>query len=210
MNRDTDLISRALIDAGQEPLTDNDSTNKSVRWRTIELYYLQTVLETIADAEWTCLKKRVALTVSEDDNLTKYVYAYDLPIDCARAVEIQDNNEYIVEGNILFTDTEDAELLYISNGKVSEADKLPDDNYPYYNPPEFEPKLKQCIETMLAAKFSLKITGDKQLYATLTAVARSIEEDAMKATRSRGVSKQKGSVWWADRMGISGAEDAAD
>lgn len=210
MNRDTDLISRALIDAGQEPLTDNDSKNKTVRWRTIELYYLPTVLETIADAEWTCLKKRIALSITDKDNLTKYAYAYDLPVDCARAVEIKDNDEYIVEGNILFTDTGSAELLYISNGKVSEANKLIDDDYPYYNPPDFEPKLQQCIETMLAAKFSLKITGDKQLYATLVTIARGIKEDAMKATRSRGVSKQKGSVWWADRMGISGAEDAAD
>jgi hypothetical protein len=45
-----------------------------------------------------------------------------LPYDCARPLEIQKNEYFIVEGRFLLSDVEKAELLYVSNGRVLRPD----------------------------------------------------------------------------------------
>lgn len=49
------------------------------------------------------------------NNLTSYPYMYALPSDCAKVVKLANDEPYVIEGEYLYTDTEDAVLLYIRN-----------------------------------------------------------------------------------------------
>lgn len=117
MNRDMAIITRALVAAGQEPLTDENIQNNDVIWRTIKASYLPVLLSVISSAEWTELKRRSALKKTNSRNLSERGYAYALPFDCARAIEISDGDEYEIEGRTLYADCDGAVLLYVSDGK---------------------------------------------------------------------------------------------
>lgn len=135
MNYDTALMNRALMRAGQEELTEEDIEENTTKYRTIKAFYLPTYLLMIKGSDWTSLKQRAKLELSEEKNLTEYIYRYILPVDCARAIEVDDNEPYIVEGNNLYTDVPNATLLYITNGKREELKELPDEyigNIVYY------------------------------------------------------------------------------
>lgn len=54
------------------------------------------------------------------DNYTKYECCYALPDDCAKPEELLNNEEFIVEGTLLYTDASDAVLMYISNRNIAQ------------------------------------------------------------------------------------------
>lgn len=127
MNYDIGILNRALQRAGQEDLSTEDIEEKTVKYRTVSGFYLSTLLLLLAESDWTELKKRIQLE-EEADNLTSYKYAYYLPIDCARPISIDDNSLFIVEGDILYTDTQNPILLYITNGKKIPIESLPEED----------------------------------------------------------------------------------
>ena len=242
MNIDRDLVNRALYKAGQEPLVDDDITKNNAKWRVIKGFYLYTILETLSTTSWTSQKKRAKLEYSERENLSGYLYAYKLPLDCAKPDELLDNGEYIVEGNQLYTDTADATLEYISNGynreRYEEADPQPTsetfseatyyyydetdakyktattydenttyyifstDDYPNYDELNLDPMLSQFIETKLASKIVLKITGKSDLYQLLYNEAMIMEQKAISTSLSHAHSKYQGNKYWAEQLGI--------
>lgn len=117
MNRDMSIISRALAAAGQEPLTAENVRNDDAIWRAIKTVYLPVLLSVISSAEWTELKRRKALVQVDGAENTARRYAYALPDDCARAIELSGSEEYEIEGRTLYCDTEGAVLLYVTDGK---------------------------------------------------------------------------------------------
>jgi hypothetical protein len=42
---------------------------------------------------------------------------YDLPLDCAKPLELQENAYFVIEGRYLYTNQDRAELAYVSNGR---------------------------------------------------------------------------------------------
>ena len=204
MNRDRNIISRALQRAGQEALTDEDITAETVKWRTCRDFYLPVLLSTLSETEWTCLKVRAALALAPGENFSPYLYAYTLPADCAKPIEVQRNDEFIIEGNTLYTDRADAVLLYITNGKIADAaDYITGDDYPEYRALIFSPSLTECLEYKLAATVALKITGDSNQYRMLYAAATQIESQAWKTSKSQGSSRQNGNPWWSEKLGLT-------
>lgn len=122
MNIDRSLVARAFIKAGEEPITDAEwEEGTSNRVRAVKDLYLANLLEALASYDWTSQKKRVRLEKwepeeeSDEENLTGYAFAYPLPADCAKVVQLNDNKPYVVEGAFLFTDEDNAVLLYIKN-----------------------------------------------------------------------------------------------
>lgn len=245
MNIDRQLVARALDKAGEDPLTDEEFNNKAgTRWRTIYDYYLATILEALSNTEWTSQKKRARLELSEDENLSNYFCMYNLPIDCAKAVGLNNEEEYLIEQNNLYTDQEDAVLVYISNGYTGEnkyeiAETQPttqaeiesgiyyelnvetqkyqrstqyvegtvyyvvmDEDYPMYNDPQLDPMLSEYIETKLAAKIVLKLTGDHTKYQMLYNEAQLMENRAIKASVAHGHNKDHGNRWWHEQLGL--------
>lgn len=243
MNVNRDIANRALAKAGQEPLVDDDITKNTARWRTIKGFYLATILETLSHASWTSQKKRASLNLYEGDNLSDYAYCYRLPIDCAKPEEISNKTEFITEGNLLYTDEQDATLLYISSGYVGQRYQLPEsqptqesfeegvyytyddetetyssattfdenetyyifstDDYPAYEELNLDPMLSQFIETRLASKIVLKITGDEKLYQLLYNEALLIEQKAINTSYMHARSKAQGNVFWAEQLGLN-------
>jgi hypothetical protein len=117
---DTGLVNRALLNVGQYPLTDEDLKEKNANYVLCRNYYIDTFLEALSEVEWTGGRKRARLMPTGRPALKNREYraAYDLPFDCAKPVELQDNAFFEIEGRLLYTDVDGAELLYVSNGKV--------------------------------------------------------------------------------------------
>lgn len=206
MNINKKLVNRALEAAGQEQLTEDEITNNSARWRLVKDNYLSVILTTLSKTSWACATVRSELTEDdESDNLTEYGYKYFLPTDCAKAESLSDNSEYIIEGNYLYTNTEDAVLVYVSNGKLpaDDIDEDSEDDYPEYAEPNLDDALSEYIELQLASKIALKITGDKQTFQLLYSQALVIEDNARKASLEHAHSKEQGEEWWGDRIGLS-------
>lgn len=248
VNIDRDLVNRALAKAGQERLTEEDIENDAVLWRLAKEFYLPTILETLANTEWTSQIKRVRLEKPEEEteeaeNFTEYSHKYFLPDDCAKPIEIFGQDEYSVEARFLYTDRDEAVLVYVTDGKRSPyvlADPAPTeetfpegefytldgetgeytlaeefipeteywmispDDYPEYR--EFKPDalLSEYLETRLAAKMVLKITGNSTLYQLLFSEANIMEARAVQASMAHSHSKETGHEWWMDTIGRGG------
>lgn len=116
MNIDKELVARAMDKAGEEPITQTEwEEGTSTRVRLVKDIYLSSILEALAGTDWTCQKVRARLELSEEENLTSYRYCYTLPKDCAKPCSLSGDDVYLVEGNKLYTDTQNAVLVYITN-----------------------------------------------------------------------------------------------
>lgn len=250
MNINRQIVNRAMDKAGEEPILEEEwNNNTSVRVRLVKDYYLATILETLANTEWTSRKKREPLV--EDTaglNWSENAYKYFLPIDCAKPISLQNNADYIVEGNYLLTDKENAILTYVSNAYTGErkwavAEVQPtqetwesmkyayydeetekyvdaenyvegktyylpvDEDYPLYDDIDFDPLLSEYIETRLASKMVLKLTGNKELYQLLYNEAILMEKRAVNVSQAHGYNKAKGSEYWGKTLGLPDYEE---
>jgi hypothetical protein len=120
MNMNRDIINRALLYAGQFLLTGRDIADKNANYELCHQYYIATILEAASEVEWTGGRRRQKLVVTgrplrRDE---RYRFTYDMPFDCAKPVELQNNEFFFVEDRLILTDAPGAELLYVSNGKV--------------------------------------------------------------------------------------------
>jgi hypothetical protein len=203
MNIDRNLANRALFAVGQEPLNQDDVTNKTSKWRIVKEYYLTTFLEALTEVAWTGGKKRSLLTQAQEiENYTQYSNLYRLPLDCAYPLELQNNDYFIVEGRYLYCDTSDAVLLYVSNGRKeltpSNEEEEPEEDFPEYDPPEYEPKFYEFLEKMLAAKMAMKFSGKVELYNLLFQSAMIVKSEARKASLQTSAAKKNGNKWWTE------------
>ncbi|MDR2746740.1 MAG: hypothetical protein LBB77_04765 [Treponema sp.] len=120
MNMNRGLVNRAILTVGQMPLTDEDVQDKTTAYQTYWQYYLATFLEALSEAEWSGGRKREELVRTGRPVLKdmRFAYAYDIPFDCAKPIELQNNEYFVVEDRILYTDVFRPQLLYVSNGKI--------------------------------------------------------------------------------------------
>lgn len=207
MNIKRDLVNRALAKAGQNPLTDNDIVNGSLTFETVKLFYLATMLETLSTTDWTEAKTRKRLILAEDENLTQYMFKYLAPIDCAKPLQLQDNDLFVSEGKYIYSNRENAILQYITNGKIeNEEEYLLEDDYPEYREEQYGHSFWEYIETRLASKIALKITGDIQLYQLLFSESQLLEDNAKKTSRSQSRSKPKGNPYWSEQIGVGNVD----
>jgi hypothetical protein len=203
VNIDHALANRVFYHLGDEPLNQDDVAANNLKWRELKEFYLPTFLQAMEEVPWTRGKKRLALTVSGGENRTGLRYAYDIPPDCAKPLEIQGNERFIIEGERLFTDTSGAVLLYISNGRIAQPGLyLADDDFPEYDPPQMEGKFYEYFENMLAAKMAKKLSADLSLYQILLAVATGIKAEAVSSSLASSASKKNGDDWWFSQIGV--------
>jgi hypothetical protein len=118
MNIDLKLVNRALLDTGQEPVNEADVSAGNPNVRLARAYYLETLLEAFSEVAWTGNKRRAVLAKSRTrGNTSAYEFMYDLPLDCAKPLELQENAYFVIEGRFLYTGLDRAELVYVSNGR---------------------------------------------------------------------------------------------
>ena len=201
MNLNFDVVNRAFTRIGEEPITEKDKEDKNLKWNLAKNFYLVTILEALSTTPWTSSQKHAVLELSEEENYTKYQYAYKLPLDCAKPLELQDNSYYQVIGNNLYADIPDAVLRYVSNFKKEIKENNPDEeiieeDYPEYAEIIGDVKFWEYIELRMASKLALKLSGDMNLYNVLYAEARLIENEAIAASKSNAYAKKNGNNWW--------------
>lgn len=240
------IANHALLKCGQEPLNENDRQTNSAKYRYIQEFYLPTILETLSKTEWTSRIKRTALVrIDDGENLSSYQFRYVRPIDCAKPVSLESEKEYLIEGEIIYTDDENPILRYVSNGYVGKdrfelanpqpteetwtASGLPyytydeeTDTYEYYpdwedghiwyvpisddywgyDDIELDPQLSEYIETRLAAKLALKMTGDLTMYNLLYSESVIKEKAAAESSIAQAHNKDKGNRYWSDILGL--------
>jgi len=132
MDMDIELANRSLYAAGLLNETqgggaallaredrESGSPDRKALYATCRSFYLATYLEALSEAPWASgrRRKRLLKTVLPHGS-SGYRFAYGLPWDCARPLELSGKGDYVIEGNFLCTDVDRAELLYVSNGKV--------------------------------------------------------------------------------------------
>jgi hypothetical protein len=107
MNLDFALINRALLNIGLIPITEADKKAGNEAWRTAKEYYLTTMLEALSQVEWTGAKRRRELCPAQMPlkKNADFALVYDLPIDCAKSIEIDDQEYFEAEARLLYTDT---------------------------------------------------------------------------------------------------------
>ncbi len=203
---DRKLANRALGACGEAEIKDDDYSSRA--YLLIKKHYLTTMLESLERVVWTSGKKRVRLEKSDIENLTDYSTAYNLPIDCGKIIELKDKSYYLVEGQILYTDG-DAVLIYITNGKITaekvEAKKQAaelaglefNEEFPFYDPPEYEAHFYSAFELRLAAKLALELSGKPELHNMLLQEAIMAEEIGYRNTKAQSAGKKKGHDWWS-------------
>jgi hypothetical protein len=149
---DRGIVNRALLDVGEHPLSDGDVRDKNTAYRSCKEYYIDTFLEALSEVEWTGGRKRAKLVRTGRPVLPdeRFPFAYDMPFDCARPVESQNNEFFLVEDRIIYTDVPDAELLYVSDGKIlrpvaavsaGRPGDVPDMEYLSAGPPGTQPEV---------------------------------------------------------------------
>jgi len=80
--------------------------------------FLKTFLEALSEVPWTMGRKRKRLLRTRlPHGDSGFAFTYNLPYDCARPVELSGKDYYVIDGDFLCTDAQNAELLYVSNGK---------------------------------------------------------------------------------------------
>jgi hypothetical protein len=169
MNMNRPLINRALFDVGQHPLTDTDIRDKNIIFDLCKEYYLQTFLEALSEVDWTGGRKRDKLMCTGKPHLNAaYRFMYDIPFDCARPIALQENGYYVVEDRFICTDVKNAELLYITNGKVlrqvaavtANLEDVPEMEYLSAGPPGTEAEVTLCAGGPLDIRESGTIPED--------------------------------------------------
>lgn len=82
------------------------------------------------------------------ENLTDYAYKLAIPYDCARIIDLSEEENYKREGRFIYTDAEGAILIYVR----FELD-----------PTNWTPLMQEAVVSGLAAKLAFPLTGSKEL-----------------------------------------------
>jgi hypothetical protein len=53
MNMNREIVSRALLYAGEYPLTDQDIASRNTNFQLCKAYYLETFLEALSELPWS-------------------------------------------------------------------------------------------------------------------------------------------------------------
>lgn len=165
MSNQTEIVNLALAHIAVNSITDIDELSTPAReakriWDIV-------VDEVLSDnkAQWSFATYTTTLAQLEDAPIIKYSYAYQLPTDFLRLIELNDANEYEitaynVQGRSLLCDTDSpVYITYVQ--RISE-------------PENFSPKFASCLSARLAYYLANKLAKDKgaqdrcdKLYNTL-------------------------------------------
>lgn len=164
----TTVCNRALSRLGDESISalseGSDSANLCIQ-------HLGEAVGTILEGyDWNCLKKRVELAPLAESPVYGFDYAYQLPSDFARLIEVDcDEEEYSVEGNTILTDATEVYITYI--------------HHPTDAPAALPESFLNAITMELCATLALPLTSNVSLHERLleraaTARMNAIKQDA--------------------------------
>lgn len=174
MTTRTALANRALAHLGEEGISDIDDTT-STKARICKEFVGDVIDEVLRMHRWNCAIDRQTLSQLSEAPNHGYDYAYQLPGDCLRLLElngeqVDGSTEFleIESGERLLTDEDTAEIRYIKRIDVH----------------EFDPLLAKAVALALAVEIAIPLTKDSKKRealegAFLRAIGRAAKVDAL-------------------------------
>lgn len=109
-----DIANKALIQVGARVIS--SLTEDCREAALVNAIFIMKRDEVLRDGCWNFAIVRTTPTREAICNISSYLYAYILPVDCVKVLSIDDDaTDYIVEGRTLYTNLDEIELRYISN-----------------------------------------------------------------------------------------------
>ena len=168
-----DIASNALILIGDNPISSFDDPGAGAR--VASNLYPETKKRLLSEHPWSFAIKQQRLNkLSQNpDSLTNFSNAFQLPTDLIRLWNIQPHSNYIIIGDLLYSNENKLLATYVFD--VDEV-KLP-------------PHVVKSLEYMLASDFAISVTGDKETAQLYEVKARDAINQAM-AIDSQGRPQQ--------------------
>ena len=137
------IVNRAIQKLGGKRITSlaDDSTEA----RELNVGYADLRDAELRANRWKFAIKRTSLAADSDDPAWGYDYAYSLPSDYLRMLEVQDDHDYRIEAGKILTDA--GAPLYIRYVYRAE------------DPAQMDPLFRESLSARIAAEFCEKFTG---------------------------------------------------
>jgi hypothetical protein len=151
MTTETDLANSALAYLGEMPISSiDDAASKPAR--VCRQFARQAMDEVLRMSRWNCAIKRQALARDVADPISGFAYAFILPTDFLRALEVNDDEYrassefYEMEGRRILSNEEAVTLRYVRAITIAQADPL----------------LAEAMALRLASKVCVALTGSAE------------------------------------------------
>ncbi len=116
---ETEICNAALMLLGANPINSLNDANDTAR--TCKVIWPMVLDDELAAHVWNCAKKRATLARETTAPAFGWSYAYALPSDNLRILEMEDpETEFAVEDGLLLTDNETAKVRYLARVTVVE------------------------------------------------------------------------------------------
>lgn len=156
MADETSIANLALAKLGISPIMALTDDSKQAQFAN--RFYAQTRDEVLSSHLWNFAMRRDTLNRLAAGPEFEWAFAYQFPSDCLRVVQLngydtnEQQGEFAIEGNQLFTDAEEAQVRYIA--RVADG--------------SFYPALfVHALATMLASRLAGPLTGSRELPSAL-------------------------------------------
>ena len=156
MADETSICNLALAKLGISPIM--ALTDQSKQAQFCARFYDQTRDEVLQSHRWNFAMRRDSLNRLSTAPESEWDYAYQLPVDCLRVVQLngyepnERKGEFSVEADQLLTDAEEAAIRYV--GRVTDGS--------FYHP-----LFVHALATMLASRLAGPLTGSRNLPSEL-------------------------------------------
>lgn len=152
MADETSIANLALAKLGISPIMALTDDSKQAQFAN--RFYAQTRDEVLSSHRWNFAMRRAALNRLATAPDFEWEFAYQLPADCLRVVQLngyepsEAQGTFAVEADQLFTDAEEAQVRYIA--RVTDGSLYP-------------ALFSQALATLLASRLAGPLTGSREL-----------------------------------------------
>jgi len=156
MADDTSIANLALAKLGISPIMALTDDSKQAQFAN--RFFDQTRDEVLSSHRWNFAMRRGALNRLATTPEFEWAFAYQLPVDCLRVVQLNgyEPNEpqgaFAIEADQMFTDAEQAQVRYIA--RVIDGSLYP-------------PLFVHAVATLLASRLAGPLTGSRELPTAL-------------------------------------------
>lgn len=173
-----DICNLVIRMLGAKTITSLDDSQEEAR--ILDDIYDRILDEVLMAYPWNFAIKRVSLSQLAETPSYEFDYAYALPDDYLRILEVEDEGyvDYQLENNKLLTDEESISVRYLA--RVTD-------------PTEYSPIFIQAFTARLAAEMAYPLTGDASLSNS------KMEEFQLKVSQARSTNAQEGKARTIER-----------
>lgn len=151
-----EVVNEALVLANQKPVTSWVVSSQVME--AVKAVIPRAIGSLTSEVYWSFAKTRVAMDLYDGEAFewNKYSNRFHIPEDCVRVISVDGGAQYEIEGNLLYTDNEDAELLYIRRVYETDAHGNPAFSEGLRVPTKF----REALSYRIAQDIATRLTQD--------------------------------------------------